>query len=303
MARQGLAPWRGSHALRLALNGTATANIQENTGFDTSLAGTINIWFSVCVGADVTLGDGDNVILFALQSTGPTNEVVVGLRRSGSAYQLFAGRNAATNTLTITRSNKTWHQVELTCTIAGGTGTIDFYVDGGTVGSQITGLTQGAIIQGQLGAISGTAAGDSGAILIGGIIAAAARVYPRTQFPEDSVWVTRDITAFVGPCDIDDVVVTGTSTDAAITILDTDIYSSTGVGFSREPVVYFRNVTANDNSPGLSTPVRVKRGAYIQLTGTNPQAWVSIESDDCRSSVVKSHANYVDRGLKRTGLV
>lgn len=303
LARFGLAPWRGSHALRLALSGTATADVTETGGFDTSQGTTINIWFPVCIGADLSLTAGDTVILFALQSAGPVNEVVFGVRNNGGVYELFAGETGATNTLAITRSNKRWYQVELTCAIAGGTGTIDFYVDGGAVGSQITSLNQAAITQGQLGAISGTAAGNAGTILIGGVIADDARIYPRTRFPEDTAWVTRDHTAFVGQCCIDNVQLTGTGTDAVLTVLDTDIYESTGIGFSREPTAYIRNVTANDQSPGENTPIECKRGAYIQLTGTNPQAWVSLRSGYGAGNVIKSHANYVDKGLRRNGLI
>ena len=295
LARQGLAPWRGAHALRLALNGTATADITETGGFDTAQASTIQVWFPVCIGADLSLTAGDTVILFALQSAGPVNEVVFGVRNSGGVYELFAGETGAANTLAITRSNKRWYQVELSCTI---NSTIDFYIDGAPVGAQITGLSQAAITQGQLGAISGTAAGNAGTILIGGIIADDTRIYPREQFPQDTLWVTRDINAFVGPCYIDDVILTGTGTNAVLTILDTDIYSSTGIGFSREPAVYVRNVTANDQSPDLNVQRELKKGAYIQLTGTDPQAWVSIKSDGY-NGVVKSHANYVDRGLRK----
>lgn len=302
LARQGLAPWRGSHALRLALSGTATANITETGGFDTAVGSTISIWFPVCIGADLSLTDGDTVILFALQSAGAVNEVVFGVRNNGGVYELFAGETGATNTLPITRSNKRWYQVELTCSIAAGTGTIDFYVDGAAVGAQITTLTQADITQGLLGAISGTAAGNVGTILIGGVIADDLRIYPREEFPADTAWITRDITAWVGPCCIDSVQLTGTGTDAVLTILDTDIFESTGIAFSREPTTYVRNVTASDQSPGQNTPVEVKRGAYIQLTGTNPQAWVSIKSDGY-GGVVKSHGNYVDRGLRHRGLI
>lgn len=305
LARFGLAPWRGAHVLRHALNGADTGHVFKNGSFGLTAGGTTHVWLPVCIGADVILNDGDTVILLAFSSNA-TNEVVFGVRRSGANYQLFAGETGATHTLTITRSNTQYYQVELSITLdAGGAndGTIDFYVDGGQVGTQITGLNQGVIDLLSLGVISGTAAGDSGNILIGGIVVDDTRIYPRTRFPQDTVWVTRDINAFVGPCCIDNVTLTGTGTNAVLTILDTDIFSSTGIAFSREPVSYVRNVTANDQSPGLNTPIELKRGAYVQLTGTNPQAWVSMKSDYGQGSVVKSHANYVDRGLRRNSLL
>mgnify|MGYP001582821654 FL=1 len=299
LARTGLHPWQGAHALRCVLSGTATGFIQEDDGFDVALDGAISIWFPVLIGADFTLNDGDAVILLALQSTGAVNEVVVGVDRSGANYRLFAGETGATNTQIITRSNKRWHQVEVVCALdAGGAndGTIDFYVDGGAVGAQITGLDQAAITQARLGAVSGTAAGNAGSLLIGGIIADDLRVYPRDRFPLDTFWVTRDIAAWLGPCTIDSIVLTGTGTDAVLTVLDTDIYEATALSFSREPVAYVRNVTAGDQAPGQNLPLKCSRGAYCQLTGANPQAWVSIASP---SDVVKSAARYVDRGRTR----
>lgn len=298
LARGGFSPWQGAHALRLRLNGTATANIQENDGFDTAAAGVIHLWMPWLIGADLRLADTEAVILFALQSAGPVNEVVFGVRNNGGVYELFCGETGATRTLAITRSNTRWYQIEIRADIdnAGSNdGTIDFYVDGAQVGAQITALDQGAITQAQLGAVSGTAAGQTGTILCGGVIADDARVFPRRRFPDDTIWITRDMNAFVGPCTLDTALITGTGTDAVLALYDTDVYDASGIDFSREPVVYVRNVTANDQAPGFNTPVQFRRGVYAVITGTAPQAWVSIREP---SAVVKSGANYVGRGLR-----
>jgi hypothetical protein len=299
LAADGLSPWQGAHALRLKLSGTATGFITETGSFDTAAAGTIHVWMPVCIGSDLNLTAGDTVILFALDSAGPVNEAVMGVRNNGGVYELFAGETGATNTLAITRNSRQWYQLELSCLIDSGApndGTIDFYVDGAAVGAQITGLNQGAITQARLGAVSGTAAGNSGTILIGGIIADDLRIFPRPRFQlgTDTVWVTRDITAFVGPVKLDSVQLTGTGTDAVLTILDTDHFESTDN--PRPPAVYVRNVTANDQSPGMNSPISLAKGCYVQLTGTAPQAWVSISS----GAPVLSHSGYVNRGL-RTG--
>lgn len=297
LARGGFAPWRGAHALRVRLAADATGFITETGGFDTAQGGTISVWFSLLIGADLSLTAGDTVVLFALDSAGPVNEAVVGVRNNGGVYELFCGETGATRTLPITRNTKRWYQIELTATIGNpADGTLDFYVDGAQVGAQITTLTQATITQARLGAVSGTAAGNLGTILIGGIIADDLRVYPRTRFPQDTAWITRDQTAWVGPCTIDAASVTGTGTDAVLTVLDADIYTATGIDFSREPAIYVRNVVANDQAPGFNPPIKLTRGAYVQLTGTSPQAWISITSP---SQVVRSSANYVDRGLRR----
>lgn len=302
LARHGLHPWRGAHAMRARLNGTAVAYVEETSGFDIALEASLNIWFPVLLAENLTIASAGAVILFALQSAGPVNEVVVGVRNNSGVYELFAGETGATRTLPITRNNKKWHEIELAVTIsaAGPTtdGTIDFYVDGGQVGAQITGLGQAAIAQAQFGAVSGTSANDAGDILFGGILADDARIYPRhsSRFRE-TVHVTNDIeTVFIGAGTLDAASVTGTGTDAVMTIFDSDIYLSTGIGFSRQPIQYLRNVSANDQSPGFNTPVEFKKGITVQLAGTNPEGYISIKRP---SSVVMSPANYVDRGMKR----
>ena len=110
----------------------------------------------------------------------------------------------------------------------------------------------------------------------------------------------RNMGAFLGPCMIDEAAVTGTGTDAVMSILDTDIFETAGIGFSREPTIYVRNVVASDQAPGFNLPVRFHKGAYVQLTGTNPQAWLSIAPP---SQVVLSQEGYVQRGLRRSGLI
>lgn len=307
LARQGLHPWQGAHAVRLRLADDATANIQEDDGFDLAADAVLHIWMPWLIGADLALGDGDTIVLFTLQSAGPVDEVVFGVRHNSGVYELFCGETGATRTLAIVPSNKRWYQVELSVNIdsgVGNDGTVDFSVDGARVGAPITGLNQGAITQAQLGAVSGTAVGNRGTILCGGIIADDARIYPRERFPQDTFWVTRDIVAWMGPCSIDAAFVTGTGADAVLTILDTDLYEATGIGFSREPRVRVANLTANDQSPSFNTPIELSRGAYVQLTGTNPQGWVSIKRPDAApSQIVRSSDNYVNAGLRRKALV
>ena len=85
-------------------------------------------------------------------------------------------------------------------------------------------------------------------------------------------------------------------------IYDTDIYESTSTAFARIPLIEIHNVTANDQSPGMTTPIRFNRGCYVQLGGANPRAFLSIK-DSCPAGIVMSDANYVDAGRVRKGLI
>jgi len=183
---------------------------------------------------------------------------------------------------------------------ASGAGTIDFFVDGEQVGAQIASLTNATTVQAQLGILSDPGASGAGDLLIGGLICDEnGRIFPRTRFPADTKWVTDDMTAFIGPCTLDSAIMTATAGDGRLTLLDTDVFTSTGTKYSREPTVYISHVVIDDMSPGFNTPVEFKKGIYAIMTGTNPQAWVSIKRP---SAVVQSSAQYVNKGLKRRGI-
>jgi hypothetical protein len=308
LARGGRAPWQGAHAMRARLNGTAVGFVTETGTFDTAGASTIHIWGTVLIGEDVSIATDGVIVLAALQSAGPVNEACLVLSNTAAlGYHLAFGETAATRTFPIVRSNKRWYEFEMSALIdnAGSNdGTLTGYIDGAPVGAVITALDQGAITQFSLGAVSGTSAGDRGTILFGGVMADDARIYPRRQMRfATTKWVTRtDTTTFVGPCEIDSASITATGTDGVLNIYDTDIYEATGVGFARMPPIYTRNVTANDQSPGMNTPIVLNKGCHVQLTGTAPQAWISLK-DSCPNGVPMSDENYIEAGRARRGRI
>ncbi len=305
IARQGFAPWQGAHVMRGKLNGTAVGFVTETGTFDTNAAGTIHVWFTVLIGEDVTLATSEHVVLFCLDSAGPVLEASFGVRNNAGVYELFFGETglAGTRTMPITRSNKRWYEIEMSCLVdnAGSDdGTITAYIDGGPIGAVIGTLDQGVITQARYGIVTGTTATAKGTILCGPIMADDLRIYPRrrNRFKCDQ-WVTRDRTVWIGTGELDAVSITATDTAGVLNIYDTDIFESTGVNFSRIPLIYTRNVVANDQSPGMTTPIRFEKGVYVQLAaGASPQAFLSLK-DECPGSVVMSDANYVEKGQKR----
>jgi hypothetical protein len=301
LSRQGLTPWRGSHCVRLQLNGTATSYLSETDDFVVTAGNGLFVWFTCCITESLSLAASDVIELFVLRSAS-ANEVTFGVRNNAGQYELYIGETGATRTLAITRSNKKWYQIEIDMTLdsgGGNDGTIDWYVDGYQVGAQIDSLDQAAIAAAWYG-ISETdapTAAATGTILLGPIIADDARIYPKQRFFEETTWVTRDIHAFIGPCTLDSASLTSTDVNGVLTVYDTDNYTNDAADLNnREPVIYIRNVTANDQSPGFNTPVEFHHGIYCQMTGGNPQAFISIMKP---STVVMSGAQYVDRGKAR----
>ena len=295
LSRFGLSPWQGAHALRVRLSGANDAYVEEGNAITGQSP--VSLWFPLLVGADVTLDDGDRVNVLEVRSSDPVPEAFIAVRRTGTNYELVAGEgaNVLRNYGTITRSNSRWYQIELTYSFSVGTMLIDWYVDGGQVGSQFTSAVS-PLSMIRIGAPSGTSANDAGTILVGGIIADDARIFPRLRFAAETVWVTRDITAYLGNGTIDAVNFTSTGTDGVLSILDVDVFESGIATFSREPIVYLRNTEVNAQVPGQNLPVSFRKGIYVQLTGTNPQAWISLK--DGGSGIVRSQSNYIDKAFK-----
>lgn len=298
LARRGYSPFSGDYTARLALTGSATSYLLEaGTVPDNIDAGeTWHIWFAMCIPTNFTLDASDFAPVLQLLSSG-TAEMVVGIDRSGSDYRITFGQAAATRTLVITRSNSKWHQIEVTYVPAAGTGTIDGFVDGNQVGAQVSGLTSVDITDMRYGisSVGQTINNSAGDLLLGPLwITPDARIYPQTRFGT-SKYIITDSMAFVGPCVVDSIQYTDTGANDTCVVTDTDDSASAARG-DHNPRAILRIGTAEEVVPGFNTPERFDRGVHLAFTSaTLPEAIVTVRG----GAPVLSHANYVQRGLKR----
>jgi len=296
LARSGMAPYGGAYCMRVVLNGGTTAGyVIESDGFDTAGAATIFSRFNFYIGKDFRMADGDKVMLHDLESTlNTTSEVSCGLIRTGTNINFWVAETAASTAVTLTLGTTTtavgrWYRAELKAVIdnAGNNdGTIDSWIDG-TPLTQITAIDQGAIVNARFGAI-GPDAGTSGTILFDKIYADDTRIFPDVQrFKTANVVCTAASNhPLIGPGRFS-IGVTGTGTNAVATVYDTD-----GVPSELSPAVLLRNLTANEFVPGHDI-FEVQHGAYVVITGTATQVFLSIENGG-----MVSEAAYVNRGLK-----
>lgn len=297
-------PYSGAYCARIQLTGgTADAVLVEG---DLNITATEQAFakFEVYFSEDFTATADDTVILFESFATA-TPEAVMGFKITAATgdIQLGIGETAPTSFgAPIERGQ--WYTVELDMQNDPGAndGTVNIYLtkDGDPVSTsiyatEVGSLDQGAITTGSLGT-SGVLATTTGTILLDGFVWDDARIYPRKRFQEESVWLTKTGQAFIGPCTVDAASITGTSTDGVMALYDTDDFGDARNMGNHTHVVYIRNVTANDQSPGFNTPVEFHRGVYAQVSGTAPQGFVSI----CKpSAVVMSSAGYINRGKAR----
>ncbi len=277
------APWSGAYCLRAQLTGgTADAFLTEgdlNIAADTVNYLSFNIWFS----PDFSATANDTFNILELIATA-TVEVTFGGRITAADDQIELGiGELAPTSFGADIKKGVWYTVELAVDIddgAGDDGTIDIYVhaDGSpstddVYATQVGSLDQGAITSGVLG-IQDHLATTTGTILIDNFKQDDARLYPPTDRFPDEILLTKSGHALVGDGCIENVsLLSGAATDCIVGIYDTDKANTNDASNLR---LELKNTANNEVVDPAGTPVSVKRGAFVQLSGTNPRAIVKI---------------------------
>lgn len=274
----GCMPFRGAYCCRvnLANDGSpADAYLQVDTAWDLAADATRSFRFYFCLSSNTVMANNDEFIIFALQSAGPVNEVVVVINyTTANGFRVGIGETGGSGFKPLTLGE--WHCMELTVNIdnAGNNdGTIDAFLDNSAY-TQITGLDQAVITQGRLGVLSQDAGTTIGTLLFDHVVSDDTRVGPIAHRWPHEVLLTRTGHAFVGPGMIADVrLLSGAATDCSLAIYDTDVASTTDPGNFRVELKNTANLEVVNSSEGDTS---LKRGCYVVLGGTNPRALVKI---------------------------
>ncbi len=273
LARFGLTPYRGAYCMRFLPNAAADAFVVRTETIALAATWAVRVY----VRADqLTLAASDRFSLVELQSAGDVVEAAMGIQRTaGGVLQWWCGENAASATIRAQDmgAQGVWTHLEMTGTLDSGApndGILRFFVDDGQVGANITALDQAAIAEIQVGGMGLDAGTTAGRILYDDFIADDLQIFRdrerflvhhRTHFTEDH--------PIIGPGKFS-VAVTGTGTNAVLTMYDSD-----GVDQNLEPLAVIRNVSANEFVPG-HTEFIVHHGLYCTLAGTAAQAFFDI---------------------------
>ena len=268
LARFRQAPYRGAYCARIRLNGgTTTAHLREDTAFDDLDVGVTRFvrWYFY-LGRNFVMTDADKFSMIEFESVlNTTTEVAAGILRDGTDINFWynetqAAASASTINLgTTTTALGKWFCAELRMTLAGGTGTIDGYIND-IAGTQIASLTQSDIVDAKWGVI-GPDAGTSGTLLLDDLVYDDAQIYAdreRYRITTNHVSQANDH-PIIGPATFD-IAVTGTGTDAVLSLYDSD-----RIPTRLEPVAVIRNVSANEFVPG-HTIFRVNPRLYSTFT-------------------------------------
>lgn len=269
------APYRGAACMRVLLNSTTDAYIQETGSWDLSASGAIYARFMLWVSPDITMANADEFAVFQLWSS--TNTVEGGIYinyTTANGLRIGIGETAATSFLPL--STGVWHAIELKAVVdagGGNDGTLDGWVDGAAF-TQVAALDQGAITSGILGTVGVDAGTTKGTLLFDGIITDDARIYPPSvRWPADML-LTKSGHVFVGPGEVANVsLLSGGGTDCVLQVWDTDIADTNDASNLR---CELKNTVASELIDPAGMPITVERGFYVALSGTNPRALVKV---------------------------
>jgi hypothetical protein len=287
-------PYRGAYAMHIDLSGgTNDAYVNENGDFDTSAQVTRHLRFYFYA-SGLTMAASDRFDIFELRSAGAV-EAAIGIVNTAGTIQIGASEEEATTQQLADLIQNQWHVLELSMTIdhdtSGTDGTIDFYLDGAQVGSQIGSLAQAPITTAWFGAIGIDAGTTAGHLLFDEIVYDDARVYEfRSRYPQQMM-LTDDGHMYVGGGRIKQVTLwPGAATDCQLLLYDTDEANTNDAANLIIPPIL---------NTAASIPVTIEidegigyfqRGCYVDIQGTNPRALISFDHALTSEGLVKQHA-------------
>jgi len=292
-------PFRGNYACQVDLaghTGTTAATLQHNA-LDMSVNTTRHFRWYMYV-SNLVIAASDRLQIFSIRATN-TEHVVVEILNSAGSILLRAGQNSTGGTLRSTSlTQNTWLCVELSLLYDGdgsGDGTIDFFVQGAQVGAQLTALTQAASTRFNLGTFVGATGVNtgitSGIILFDEFMIDDERVYPfYERFPQRMV-LTESGHVAAGPGRISEItLLSGGAADNTLRVFDSDAAVITDP--TNLIVPELRNMNANETVPWDIKPDSgyFNRGVYVDLTGTDPRAMVTLADGLITEGAKKSYA-------------
>lgn len=296
-------PSSGAYCMRATLSGgTADAFVQEG---DMNIAadGTAHVKFDIYFSPTFDATADDTVNVLELQETGNAAQVTFGFRyvASTDVINFGIGKAAPTSFGSENIERNRWYTVEIAATLDDGgsnDGTIDLYVT--KIGekaaevvhaTQVASLDQSAVTHGVLG-VQDHLATTTGVILFDNLVMDDARVYPRTEeFPREKL-LTKSGAVFVGAGEVSTLeLLSGAGTDNALTVYDTSVADTNDAS---NIVAEVKNTANNELVPKDLTGgnIKVRRGCYVALSGTNPRALIKIT----RAGGYGSYANVRDYG-------
>jgi len=272
--------------MRLALTGgTADAFVTDG---DIDIADTVtnSVKFDVWFSPDFDATSDDTFAFLELVGSAITGSIGARVVAATDVINIGIG-SSATGTVPSDFASQeiqrgVWYTIEGTFNIeTNASGTADLFVtkigdkSSTTADASLTSVTNVAVTSGTLG-IQDHLGTTTGTILIDNFVQDDLRVFPRTElFPCEKL-ITKTDTVFIGAGALARVqLLSGAATDNVLTVFDTSNAESADAS---NIVLELKNTTNNAvvNANVEGGDIRLTRGCYIVLTGTDPRALVRI---------------------------
>lgn len=272
-----IAPYRGAYVLEFDSKGDTADHVLIEGDMDIADTATGYAGFYLFLGKDLR-GVTDIFNIFELQGTVNAVEAAISLRiTTGSdEVEIGVGQTAAATFSTEKLQKGRWYHIGLkTLVSTGGVGTSELFVDGVSRHSIGT-ITNTAVLRGVLG-IQDTLSTTLGHIYFDQFAFDDGQILPFSDRYPETILIYKSQHIALGQTDLLNVTLEqGAGTDNVLKIYDTDKANTTD---EHNLVAWLYNLTASEPPIDLAdVPVTVKRGAYVQLTGTSPRALIHIGS-------------------------
>lgn len=283
-------PFRGAYLpqINLASVDSSGTYFLEDTAFDHSSNVTRHLRFMFFVTSDLVMAASDIFDIFQIRSASLV-EFALSVRNNSGAIEIGAGETAG-STRTKTLSLGEWHTVEATLAIqgaGGSSGTIDFFIDGAQVGTQVTGITHVATTNARLGVQNIDAGTTTGRIYYDQVVYDDTRVFPHATRKPSDIIVTDSEHVFVGPGVVSSATLLTTGASNLMHVYDTDT-ANVNDDQSRKIELDLNTHTS------VEGPFYFNKGCYVELGGTDPRGQITIETQTSLRTMI-----YFDSGQMR----
>lgn len=298
------APFSGAYCMRVALAGGSNDATLAEADINIADGTTNHFAFDMLIASDFTGTADDTIPILELLGTGPATVVALGIIYTTATDVITLGCGSAITGATPSTAGtfqlkrNTWYTIEMTALIkTNNTGTIDVFITEEGNAAQLTAdiaLTSQdhiAVEDGLFG-VQDQETTTTGTILFDNFVQDDARIFAKQRYPLVKL-LTKTEHVFVGPGWIEDIrLLSGGATNNVLTVFDTDEASTSDAS---NIVAEIKNITNNEAVP-LHDRVYVRKGAYVQLAGTDPRATLRVGI-----APAYNDAAVRDLGLRGTG--
>ena len=287
-------PYRGAHCMRIVCGDTNDHTLTDGA-IDIADNATAFVRFYLYVGKDFIATADDIFNIFEFQQAGGTVEAVLSMQITAATdavdLAVADGTEASSGFTNIPKGVHHLIEIKMKADLDD-LGTLELFINSSSVQS-LSGLDNAAAIgSGSLGT-QNTLSTTTGTLLFDQFVFDDLQVYGFTRRYPETLLCVKSQHAFVGAGRIDNVtLISGeASTDHKIVIHDTDEANTNDF---TNIVAVLRNTAASEIVDPAGMPVRVHRGAYVVITGTEeaggPHALVQIGQGLRSDGAIRNYA-------------